>query len=70
MLQDRYCLLFDIPHTMYGKADVALASFIGTSLLWVPHVNAILSMIGLGLGIFIGCVRAWKAWKYRNQKDN
>jgi hypothetical protein len=61
--------IFDIPHEWYAKADYALAGFVGSSFLWVPYVNDALTMVGLGLGVFIAGIRAFKSWRDRKQKD-
>jgi hypothetical protein len=64
-----YCLLFDMPERLHHKADIILAGTLGTSFVWAPYVNETLTTLGLGIGVFIGVVRAWKTWKYRNVKD-
>lgn len=66
---DIYCLFFDMPKQWYTKADMTLASVLGTSFLWVPYVNDTLTMIGLGLGVFIASVRAFKALRDIKLKD-
>ena len=66
---DTYCLLFDIPKAYYVKADMALATVLASSFAWVPYVNDSLTMLGLGLGVFIAAVRAVKTWRFRNTKD-
>jgi hypothetical protein len=65
----RYCILIDIPHRWYAKADMALAGFVGGSFVWVPYVNDTLTMFGLGLGVFIAGIRAYKTWRDRKIKD-
>jgi hypothetical protein len=66
---ERYCLLIEMPRQWYAKADIALASVIGTSFFWVPYVNDTLTMLGLGLGVFIAGIRAYKSWRDRANKD-
>ena len=66
---DVYCVLFDMPKAWYTKADMALATTIGTSFVWVPFINDTLTMLGLGLGVFIAVVRAVKTWRFRKVKD-
>lgn len=68
---DRWCVLFDIPKNYYVKADMALASAISLASVtaWVSEINSVLSMVGLGLGVFIAGIRAWKTWRDRHTKD-
>jgi hypothetical protein len=68
-MNDKYGFILDIPHKYYAKADMGLATFLGTSFVWVPHVNSILTTMALGLGVFVGAVRAWKTWRDRAKKD-
>jgi hypothetical protein len=67
---DQYCLLFDIPKQYYASADYSLATVLGTSFLWVPYVNGVMTTLALGLGVFIAVIRAYKAWKFRHIKDD
>jgi hypothetical protein len=66
---DKWGLLFNIPRGWEHKADIMLASVVGSSFLWAPYVNDILTMLGLGLGVFIAGIRAYKSWRDRYIKD-
>lgn len=68
---DRWCIFWDIPKGYYVKADMTLASLISiaSGAAWITEVNSVLSMIGLGFGVFIAGIRAWKTWRDRHDKD-
>lgn len=55
-----YCALFDFPSKWYSKADMWLAVTLVSNSIWMAYIHDALSLIGLAVGTFIGCVRAYK----------
>lgn len=68
-MDDRYCLLFDIPQNWHKAADVILASGL-IVLPTVGDVHDILVNVSLAIGCFLGVIRVVKLiWFWKNKDE-